>query len=98
MVMDPAVKNKLVFPTDSIRFPSGEIIKQVSEVKIVGFQLQSDLRCDNYVKARRNSGLGALWSLRKLANKNIPTDALLKFYKSYVYLNDHLFSPKSRVR
>ena len=84
MVIDNATENRVYFPPNCIRFPSGESIQLKDNVKIIGFQLASDLSLDEFVKKRKSSGHAALWDLRRIANKGVPTEVLLEFYKGYV--------------
>ena len=84
VVIDTATENRVFFPPGCIQFPGGEEVKIQDDTKILGFEFTCDLSLDKFVAKRRSSAMSALWDLRRLSNKGIPTDILLQFYKSYV--------------
>ena len=85
VVFDRATeKNRVLFRNDSLQFSNGENINQVKTIKLVGFQITHDLKLDEYVDARRKSGMSGLWQLKKLASKGLKKEVLVPFYKSYI--------------
>ena len=67
-----------------LQFRSGKEIEIKKEFRLLGVQIQQDLKMDSYVKARRKSASFALWHLRKLSAAGVKGDHLLQAFKSYV--------------
>ena len=67
-----------------IAFPSGDFVGAYEEIKLLGVQLQQDMRLDSLVRERRKRGLQAVWQLRRLQDMGVARRHLLVVYKAYV--------------
>lgn len=79
-------KNKVKFPPGSIPFKTakGEDVEVANELSLLGNPVQSDLHFDSLVRARRKSGIQALWQLRRLQSQGLNENHMKTVYTSYV--------------